>query len=102
MANAEKTPPTKAAWKAGRQASGVGGSRASSKAAWRGAATRGSGATKRIWGARQLEQNGVPSATAMPQLGQGWSTPAKLQERESPEQETVGQMVLSLSPRVRT
>jgi len=81
MVRAEKKPPRNAERNAGRHARGVEAGRVSALAA--SARTRGSdgcGGTKRIWGARQLEQNGVPSATAKPQLGQEWSTSAKLQE----------------------
>jgi hypothetical protein len=87
ITRAEKTPPTNAARRAGRNAKEVGAGRTSSrcKPGW-GSDSAGSERTKRICGARQPEQKGVPVATAMPQLGQKWSTSAKLQEMASQQQ----------------
>jgi len=84
ITRAEKTPPAKAAWSAGRQAKEVGAGRTSSrcKPGW-GSDSGGSERTKRICGARQPEQKGVPVATAMPQLGQKWSTSASYRRCKS-------------------
>jgi hypothetical protein len=90
MASAENTPPRKAAEMAGRQSSLVGFATEAMPSEGEStdtSASSGSGSTKRIWGVRQPKQNGVPSATAKPQLGQEWSTAAKLQEMASHGQE---------------
>lgn len=89
IVRAEKIPPMKAARRAGRQTRGVEAGRVSSLGrSTRTTGSTGSGGTKRICGARQPAQNGVPTVTAKPHLGQEWSTSAKLQERASQQQET--------------